>query len=260
MQGVIERGTAYKMSQDLRDLVPAGQKVSDYIAGKTGTSQFLKDAWFIGFTNDVTIAVWVGYDNPTAKQARTLGSGATGATVAMPIFESIFRSVAQIYPLKPFPPPDETLAKVLVPVATVTSTGQPVQVRSASNLPAGVIVDYFRVDQYGNPSDTWQRISRYGTGDYELGQYDDDADEPPPESQRRPRYSQHSPWETPSYGPYGPYGQQQPQRRRYRDPYNPYGYQYGDGYTDAPMVDPSQRYQRRQRRVDPDYWGWPGYQ
>ncbi len=69
MQGVLQRGTA----RQLRHLSP-------YVAGKTGTTDRENDAWFIGFTNDVTIAIWVGYDN--ADKQRTLGGGFTGAKVA----------------------------------------------------------------------------------------------------------------------------------------------------------------------------------
>jgi membrane carboxypeptidase/penicillin-binding protein len=50
------------------------------------------DAWFVGFTNDVTVAVWLGYDNATGKR-RTLGGGATGGGVAVPIFEPIIQAV-----------------------------------------------------------------------------------------------------------------------------------------------------------------------
>ena len=56
------------------------------MAGKTGTTEDAVDGWFIGFTNDVTIAVWVGYDNGDGKR-RSLGTTATGARVALPIFE-----------------------------------------------------------------------------------------------------------------------------------------------------------------------------
>jgi penicillin-binding protein 1A len=49
LQGVLARGTARAIS----GLAP-------YVAGKTGTSDDENDAWFIGFTNDVTVAVWIG--------------------------------------------------------------------------------------------------------------------------------------------------------------------------------------------------------
>ena len=50
------------------------------------------DAWFVGFTNDVTVAVWVGYDNAAGKR-RTLGGDATGGHSAVPIFEPIIQAV-----------------------------------------------------------------------------------------------------------------------------------------------------------------------
>ncbi len=72
MEGVIERGTAKK----LRDLnIP--------VAGKTGTTNDNKDAWFIGYTPNMVIGVFVGYDNP-----KSLGYKQTGSSVAVPIFKN----------------------------------------------------------------------------------------------------------------------------------------------------------------------------
>ena len=94
MQGVLARGTAHAIS----GLAP-------YVAGKTGTSDDENDAWFVGFTNDVTVAVWLGYDNATGKR-RTLGSGATGGGVAVPIFEPIIQAVwANVAPKAALSPP-----------------------------------------------------------------------------------------------------------------------------------------------------------
>jgi penicillin-binding protein 1A len=81
LQGVLQRGTARSM---------AG--IAPYVAGKTGTTDDENDAWFVGFTNDVTVAVWVGYDNADGKR-RTLGAGATGGHTAVPIFEPIMQAV-----------------------------------------------------------------------------------------------------------------------------------------------------------------------
>ena len=72
------------------------RSLSPYVAGKTGTSDDENDAWFVGFTNDVTVAVWVGYDNADGKR-RTLGGGQTGAKVAIPIFEPIIQAVWTIH-------------------------------------------------------------------------------------------------------------------------------------------------------------------
>src|SRR3954471_6680779 len=81
LQGVVERGTAASM-----------RRLAPYVAGKTGTTENENDAWFAGFTNEVTTAVWVGYDNADGKR-RTLGRGQTGAKVAIPIFEPIVQAV-----------------------------------------------------------------------------------------------------------------------------------------------------------------------
>ena len=94
MQGVLARGTARAIS----GLAP-------YVAGKTGTSDEENDAWFVGFTNDVTVAVWLGYDNANGKR-RTLGGGATGGGVAVPIFEPIIQAVwANVAPKTALAPP-----------------------------------------------------------------------------------------------------------------------------------------------------------
>jgi penicillin-binding protein 1A len=80
LQGVVQRGTARAMAL-----------LAPYLAGKTGTTEDENDAWFVGFTNEITVAVWVGYDN-AGDTRRTLGEGATGASVAAPIFESIVQA------------------------------------------------------------------------------------------------------------------------------------------------------------------------
>jgi len=86
MEGVIERGTARK----LRYLnVP--------IAGKTGTTNQNKDAWFIGYTPDLVIGVYVGYDKP-----KTLGYKQTGSSVAVPIFKNFAEKININKNNKPF--------------------------------------------------------------------------------------------------------------------------------------------------------------
>ena len=80
LQGVLQRGTAARMAS-----------LAPYVAGKTGTTDGENDAWFVGFSNEVTVAVWVGYDNADGRR-RTLGAGATGGSVAVPIFEPIMQA------------------------------------------------------------------------------------------------------------------------------------------------------------------------
>ena len=71
LQGAVQRGTAKK----LRSLkVP--------LAGKTGTTNDNYDAWFIGFSSNLVIGVYIGYDNP-----KSLGKYETGSKAALPIFK-----------------------------------------------------------------------------------------------------------------------------------------------------------------------------
>jgi len=70
MEGVVKRGTATSV-----------RAVGRPVAGKTGTTNDEKDAWFVGYTPDLAVGVFVGYDNP-----RPMGRGATGGQVAAPIF------------------------------------------------------------------------------------------------------------------------------------------------------------------------------
>jgi membrane carboxypeptidase/penicillin-binding protein len=76
MKGTIDRGTAY-----------AAHTLADPLAGKTGTTNGYTDAWFIGFSPEYTVGVWAGYDDP----AKSLGGGATGADVTLPIWIDIFK-------------------------------------------------------------------------------------------------------------------------------------------------------------------------
>ena len=71
LEGVTKRGTATRVGQ-----------LPFPVAGKTGTTNDSKDAWFMGFTPDLVVGVYVGYDEP-----RPLGSRETGSSVAAPIFK-----------------------------------------------------------------------------------------------------------------------------------------------------------------------------
>jgi penicillin-binding protein 1A len=69
LQGVVERGTGQKV-----------KVVGKPVAGKTGTSNDERDAWFIGYTPNMTVGVYVGYDNP-----KPMGKKRTGGELAAPI-------------------------------------------------------------------------------------------------------------------------------------------------------------------------------
>jgi penicillin-binding protein 1A len=141
LQGVLERGTARSM----RHLAP-------YVAGKTGTSNDENDAWFIGFTNDVTVGVWVGYDN-AGGQRRTLGRGQTGAKVALPIFEQIIQAVWQQHrPRTVLAPPSPEVQRNVVAL--------PIDLRTGDFIAGGAqgFSEQIRTDASGRPLDTQYRI------------------------------------------------------------------------------------------------------
>jgi penicillin-binding protein 1A len=115
--------------------------LSPYVAGKTGTTEDAVDGWFIGFTNDVTIAVWVGYDNGDGKR-RSLGTTATGARVALPIFEPILQAVwAQgIAPKAPLNGPSPDAKRYLVDL--------PIDYYSGTRIGGGRSGQYNQYGQY----------------------------------------------------------------------------------------------------------------
>ncbi|MBN9244542.1 MAG: penicillin-binding protein 1A [Mesorhizobium sp.] len=76
MEGVVQRGTAVTVSE-----------LGYPIAGKTGTTNDEKDAWFIGFTPNIVVGLYMGYDTP-----RGLGHGATGGGLAAPIFKDFMKT------------------------------------------------------------------------------------------------------------------------------------------------------------------------
>ena len=114
LQGVLQRGTARSMAS-----------LAPFVAGKTGTTDDENDAWFVGFTNDVTVAVWVGYDNAGGKR-RTLGGGATGGHTAVPIFEPIMQAAwANVAPKTTLAPPSDEARRQVSCKAIGGETGDP---------------------------------------------------------------------------------------------------------------------------------------
>ena len=224
LQGVVERGTA----RQIRALAP-------YVAGKTGTTENENDAWFVGFTNDVTIAVWVGYDNADG-QRRTLGSGETGASVAVPIFERIVAAVwADYAPRTALSPPSSAAQRQLVDLPIDPATGD-----RLSRKTAGAFVEHFHLDRSGRLDDTQYRL---------VAQEDVYAYRDAPGSDDTPQmWNYNDSYYNPNRGPYqqapawrvAPSPQPAPQAQPWR---GWFGGPFGWGNDDWP----------RSRRVDPDY-------
>jgi penicillin-binding protein 1A len=101
MKGTILRGTGY----EAHTLPPP-------LAGKTGTTNSYTDAWFIGFSPEYSVAVWVGYDDPS----KSLGGGATGAEVALPIWINIIKGLDAQHLRTPRPDFDQPAGVVIVPM------------------------------------------------------------------------------------------------------------------------------------------------
>ena len=101
LEEVIKRGTGKK----LRDL-------QLNLAGKTGTTNENTDAWFIGFTSNLVIGVYVGMDNP-----KPLGKFETGSKAALPIFREFIEKSVKKSEARPFKVPEKMTLMVVDPLS-----------------------------------------------------------------------------------------------------------------------------------------------
>ena len=219
------------------------------MAGKTGTSDDSNDAWFVGFTNDVTVAIWVGYDNAGGKR-RTLGNNATGGHSAVPIFEPIIQAVwANHAPKTALAPPSPEAKRQLACKAVVdVDAGGQMQTPGRGRG----VTECFRIDRTGQIIDTqYQLVSRESTYGERDGYY---ASNPFGFlfGNQRPFYEQRR--DSGYY--YDGYGRPVPQRDVVRPPTQ----YYGQNRRGDPRSQPQARdnyYNGRElqtpQRVDPNY-------
>ena len=99
LEGVVKRGTGKKL-----------KKLELNLAGKTGTTNENTDAWFVGFTSNLVIGVYVGMDNP-----EPLGKFETGSKAALPIFENFVKQAVKKSEARPFKVPTEITLMVIDP-------------------------------------------------------------------------------------------------------------------------------------------------
>ena len=102
---VMTEAEAYVTTDLLRSVIEAGtgqaaKALKRPIAGKTGTSNEARDAWFAGFSTEIACVVWTGYDDPAP-----LGPGEAGARTSLPAFISFMRVAHQGLPATEFPVP-----------------------------------------------------------------------------------------------------------------------------------------------------------
>ena len=107
LEGVIQRGTATKAK---------ALGLSGAIAGKTGTTDGYRDAWFVGYTWDLVIGVWVGFDDERAVKL-------TGAQAALPIWMEIARRILP-EEVALFAPPPGVITRLIDPKTGQLATSQ----------------------------------------------------------------------------------------------------------------------------------------
>ncbi len=118
MEGVVQRGTAVTIAELGRP-----------IAGKTGTTNEEKDAWFVGYTPDLVVGLYMGYDKPTP-----MGKGSTGGGLAAPIFKEFMADI-----LKDTRPVDFRVPEGMRMIAVDRKTGMQAEAGAG-----GAIVEAFK--------------------------------------------------------------------------------------------------------------------
>ncbi len=121
--------TAYQMTSILEGVVQrgTGKKLKDLklnIAGKTGTTNKNTDTWFIGFTSNLLVGVYVGLDNP-----KPLGKYETGSKTALPIFKDFIKKAIKKADARPFKAAKGTVMMVVDPI-----TGQKAKFDSKNTI------------------------------------------------------------------------------------------------------------------------------
>jgi penicillin-binding protein 1A len=151
MEGVIQRGTA----------AGAGfqKEFGKPVAGKTGTTNDEKDAWFIGYTPDIVVGVYMGYDKP-----RHLARGATGGHLAAPIVKDFMKTALADKPAAPFRvPPGIKLIRVDAHTGMRAGPGTEKVILEAFK-PGTAPPDSYSVVGYGNGEGGGPASTSFGAG------------------------------------------------------------------------------------------------
>ncbi len=112
---VISQQTAFLITSMMQDVVKYGtgwraKALGVPVAGKTGTTNEYRDAWFVGYTSSITTAVWVGFDD-----MKSLGHQETGARAASPIWVNFMKSYVSSLESTEFPVPDGIVSVLIDP-------------------------------------------------------------------------------------------------------------------------------------------------
>ena len=172
---IIDPHTAYQMTSILEGVIQRGtatvlKSVGRPLAGKTGTTNEEKDAWFIGYSPDLVVGVFVGYDTPTP-----MGKFQTGGKVAAPIFGAFMQQALADTPPAPFRvPPGLKLVRVNLRTGLRASADDPTSIMEA-----------FKPGE--EPDDAYSVIGFTGSGDEGAPPPADDA-YGEPQRQRPPTF------------------------------------------------------------------------
>ena len=106
---VISESTAYIMTNLLEGVVKSGtgrrvRALKRPVAGKTGTTNNLVDAWFVGYTPNYVTGTWVGFD-----EERNMGRGETGSRAASPIWLGFMKRILEDKPVRVFQVPNDVV-------------------------------------------------------------------------------------------------------------------------------------------------------
>jgi len=152
MEGVIKNGTGRRIGRALPNIP---------LAGKTGTTNDERDAWFMGFSPDLVVGVFVGYDNPTP-----MGRGETGGGVAGPVFRDFMKMALK--GKKPIPfriPPGIRLVRINKKTGVRTSRGDPKAILEAFK-PGVSPPEPSSIDGWATGGDGGEFLSPAGRGLY----------------------------------------------------------------------------------------------
>ncbi|EWY39953.1 penicillin-binding protein 1A [Skermanella stibiiresistens SB22] len=124
-ESVIDPRTAYQMVSILEGVVQRGTaktiaSIGKPLAGKTGTTNDALDAWFVGFSPDLAVGLYIGFDQP-----RSLGAKETGGTLSAPVFKDFMADALKGEPATPFRmPPGIRLVRVDAATGQLAEPGQ----------------------------------------------------------------------------------------------------------------------------------------
>lgn len=132
---VIDPITAYQISSMLEGVIQRGTGASArglgrWVGGKTGTTNEYRSAWFVGFSSDIVVGVFVGFDDN-----RSLGGGEAGAATAVPIFTDFMQVALKERPARPFVRPKNAVFRTVNGIEEAFRPGTERQIREDAPRP-----------------------------------------------------------------------------------------------------------------------------